>query len=204
MCSEFSLRLPQNFSVSGINLDPSRNPSYETTLSDENPSISYCSQHCTDESLARLGAAELRVLLLEARSAISSPIVSTLIIGVVLSNLFSTFNPISASAGTFSSTPKIDRLRSVVSSRGSMTYTEPFDFLDSQAIFDMIFGPNLTMLRLAPDKNKQCASEDTEYIATNLLEFFNFCQLHIFAILFNFNMLERTRMIHRKCLPIFL
>ena len=62
-----------------------------------------------------------------------------------------------------------------------MTYTGPFDFLDSQASLDLIFGPNPTMFRLAPGKNKQCASEDTEYLETKLLKFCNFCSLHIFC-----------------------
>ena len=35
------------------------------------------------------------------------------------------------------------------------------------------------MLRLTPHKNKQCASEDTEYLALKLLELCNFCWLHI-------------------------
>ena len=75
----------------------------------------------------------------------------------------------------------MDRVRSVVSSRESMTYTGPFDSLNSQASFDLIAGPNPTMPRLVPGKNKQSASEDTEYLATKLLEFCNFYQLHIFC-----------------------
>ena len=62
-----------------------------------------------------------------------------------------------------------------------MTYTRPFDFLDSHASFDLIFEENPTMLRLTPGKYKQCASEDTEYLAIKLFEFCNFCQLHIFC-----------------------
>ena len=37
------------------------------------------------------------------------------------------------------------------------------------------------MPRLVPGKNKQSASEDTEFLVTKLLEFYNFYQLHIFC-----------------------
>ena len=182
---EFSLRLPQNFqSAASISIPPGTPATKPPLATKTPPSVNARSivlDSYTDESLAQLGVAELQVLLLEAHSAIFSPIISTLTTGVAPSNLFPTFNPISASAVTSSSTPKMDRIRSVVSSRESMTYTGPLDFLDSQSQFDLIFGPTPTMLCLAPGKNKQCASEDTEYLATKLLEFCNFCQLNIFC-----------------------
>jgi len=113
------------------------------------------------------------VLLLEAHADHSSPLVSLFTIIVAPSNLFPTFI-------LSSSTPKMDRIRSVVTSRGSMTYTGPLNLLDSQDSFDLIFGSNPTMLRLTSGKNRQCAS-DTVYLATELHEFCNFCQLHIFC-----------------------
>ena len=58
-----------------------------------------------------------------------------------------------------------------------MTFTGSFDFLDSSASFNAIFGIDPTMLRLTPRKKDQCATD--------------------------LNMLERISMTRRKCLRIF-
>ena len=147
---EFSLRLPRHFQPSmGISTPP-------RTLTPKSPSTTTTAPSVTasDTTLDGLGAAELRVLLLKARATHSSPIVSTLTTGFAPSNIFPTFIPISTSAVTSSSTPKMDRVSSVATSRGSMAYTGTLDFLDSQASFYLIFGPNSTMLRLTPGKNR--------------------------------------------------
>ena len=81
-----------------------------------------------------------------------------------------------------------------------MTYTGPFDFLDSQASLDLIFGPNPTMFRLAPSN---VLVRILSTLRLNCLNSVTSVRYIFFAIPFNFNMLERSRMIRRKCLPIF-
>ena len=126
---EFSLRLPQNFQSAASTSIPPGTPATKPPLATKTPpsvnARSIVLDSYTDESLAQLGVAELQVLLLEAYSAIFLPIISTLTTGVAPSNILPTFNPISASSVTSSSTPKMDRICCVVSSRESMTYTGP-------------------------------------------------------------------------------
>ena len=145
---------------------PSGTPTIQTSAT--NTLISTTKTTVSDTAFDGLGAAELRVLLLEARAAHSSPLVSPFIAIVASSNLFPTFTP-------SSSTHKMNRIQSVVTSRDSMTYTGPLNFLSSQDSFDLIFESNPIMIRLTSGKNLQCASEDTLYLATKLPDFCNFC-----------------------------
>ena len=176
---EFSLRLPQNFQPVVVIPTPPETSIAQTPA--PNTPTSTTNTSADDTTLDGLGAAELRVLLLAARATHSSPLVTPFTNVVAPSNLFPTFTLTNTSAVSSSSTPKMNRIRSVVTSRGSMTYTGPMNFLDSQDSFDLIFGSHHTMLRLTSGKNRQCASEDTVYLATKLLEFCNFCQLHLFC-----------------------
>ena len=109
---EFSLRLPRHFQPSmGISTPP-------RTLTPKSPSTTTTAPSVTasDTTLDGLGAAELQVLFLEARDVHSSPIVSTFTTGVAPSTISPAFTPISTSAVAFTSTPKIDRVFSVVTS----------------------------------------------------------------------------------------
>ena len=62
-----------------------------------------------------------------------------------------------------------------------MTYTGSLLFLDSQDVFDDIFGSDFTMLNLIPRKRGQCANENTDYLLSKVNEFCNLCRLHIFC-----------------------
>ena len=88
---EFLLRLPQSFQLAASTSTPPGTPTTKPFSSTETPpsvnARGTMFNSFNDESLAQLGAAELRVLLLDARSAISTPIVSTLSTGVTPSNL---------------------------------------------------------------------------------------------------------------------
>ena len=72
------------------------------------------------------------------------------------------------------------RVRSIALSGDVMTFTGSLAFLDSQDIFDIIFGDDPTMLTLTPRKKGQCATENTDYLIKKLNEFCNVCRLHIF------------------------
>ena len=58
----------------------------------------------------------------------------------------------------------MDRVRSIALSGDFMTFTASLDFLDSQDIFDIIFGDDPTILTLIPRKKGQCATENTDYL----------------------------------------
>ena len=74
----------------------------------------------------------------------------------------------------------MDRVRSIELSGDVMTFTVSLDFIDSQDIFDIIFGDDLTMLTLTPHKKGQCATENLDYFIKILNEFCNLYRLHIF------------------------
>ena len=73
------------------------------------------------------------------------------------------------------------RVRSIALSGDVMTFTDSLDFLDSQDIFDIIFGDDPTMLTLTLRKKGKCATDNTNYLIKKLDEFCNFCPLHIFC-----------------------
>ena len=60
-----------------------------------------------------------------------------------------------------------------------MNYTGSLLFLDSQDVFDDIFGPDLIILNMIPRKRGQCANENTNYLLSKVNEFCNLCRLHI-------------------------
>ena len=125
---EFSLRLPQNFQPAVV--IPTPPGTLITQIPATNTPTSTTNTPVNDTTLDGLGAAELRVLLLAARAANSSPLATPFTNIIAPFNLFPTFTPTNTSAVSSSSTPKMDRIRSVVTSRGSMTYTGPMNFLD--------------------------------------------------------------------------
>ena len=147
---EFSLRLPQNFQPAVVIPTPSGTPITQSPV--PNTPTSTTNTPADDTTRDGLGVTELRVLLLAARAAHSSPLVTPFTAIVAPSNLFLTFTPTNISAVPSSSTVKMDRIRSVVTSRGSMTYTGPMNFLDSQDSFNLIFGSHPTILRLTSGK----------------------------------------------------
>ena len=57
----------------------------------------------------------------------------------------------------------------------------PIDSLESQSIFDTIFGSYPTILRLSQRGKTSCATENTEYLAARFLIFLHSCQLNIFC-----------------------
>ena len=146
----------------------------------------------TDVSFDKLGVTELWGFLADTRTTISLLVVTSPSKDVHSSNLFLSLTPVSTTAATSSSTLKMNRIRYIVSSKGTMTYTGPLDFVDSQPRFDLYFEPNPTMLRLSFGKNNQCATEDTEYLAYKLLSFCNSCQLHLFCDLVQFQYVGTT------------
>lgn len=119
----------------------------------------------------KLGVTELRVLLADARTTIVLPSTTPLSKCVQALNLFPSPTPVSTVTATSTSTPKMDRIRYILSSQGTMTYTGLLEFMDTQPNFDLVFGPNPTMLRLSSGKHRQCATEDTTYLASKLLSF---------------------------------
>ena len=119
----------------------------------------------TDVSFDNLGVTKLRTLLADARTTISLPVVTPISKGVQPSSLFPSITPTRTPAATFSSTLKMDRIRSVPSSQGMMTYTVPLDVLDTQPRFDLVFENNPIMCRLFSLKHKQRATEEIECLA---------------------------------------
>ena len=105
----------------------------------------------SDDILTGMDTIELMKLIINARDTIIS-VSSPFIQPISPSNLFFTPQSLSASPTSHSHTPKIDRVRSVVTSNEVMTYTGSLDFLDSQDIFDIVFGDDPCMLTLTPRK----------------------------------------------------
>ena len=75
----------------------------------------------------------------------------------------------------------MDRVRSITLSGGVMAFTEPLDFTDSQTSFNTFLSVDPTMLRVTSPNKSQCATDDTEYLASKFLIFCNLCRLHIFC-----------------------
>lgn len=101
-------------------------------------------------------------LLTEARSVLVPlpPVHST--------KLFATPESDARLGATPSATPKMDRVRSVLSTDTVYTFLGPLDFLDSQSSIDSVFGSNPTILRLSPRDKSTGATEDTGYLADKL------------------------------------
>ena len=187
---EFSLRLPQSFSQHSLTsteqtstistpTTPVRNPPPSTSKPPQTvEALGFTLGNLSDEIVSSMTSVELRTLLITARKTISVPPV----------NLFPTSIPISTTALANLAIPKMDRVRSVALSGGVMTYTGPFDFLDSQSSFDTVFGDDPTMLRLTSRNKGVCASEDTEYHRLKVIGFSNLVWLHIFcdSVLLNY------------------
>ena len=128
--------------------------------------------NATDEDLALTDATQLRQFILDA--CLSSNPVSGVTTPSV--NLFPSFFPFPTS-----SKPKMDRVHQSIASIEVATYLGSFDFLDGQASFDFIFGPNQVMLRISKRAAGTCDIEEIEYLATWLAKYCNLCQLHLFC-----------------------
>ena len=75
----------------------------------------------------------------------------------------------------------MNRVRKLTESGDIMIYTGSLLFLDSQDVFDDIFGSDLTMLNLIPHKRGQCANTNTDYLLSKVNTFYNLCRLNIFC-----------------------
>lgn len=117
--------------------------------------------------LDEFGLGEMRYLIAKDRHALSPNLPSV----VQPSNIFYTPAPASDTNPVTSSTPKIDRIRSVASFSAMKTYTRSLDLLESQSNFHLIFGYTPTIIRLSQQRNNRCATEDTEYFSVKLLTF---------------------------------
>ena len=119
----------------------------------------------------------MRLIIARARTVLSPELLSVVQPFII----FSTPVPTSNATPVTSSTPKMNRVRSVVSVSVMTTFTRSLDFLDSQSTFHLIFSYNPTMFRLSRRGNNCYTTEDTEHLSTKLLVFCYFCQLYIFC-----------------------
>ena len=182
---EFSLRLLQINALLATSFGPSSvttvasSPmaTHSQPLSDFGAKLG----NFTNASFDKLGVTELQTLLADARTTISLPVARPFSQGTQPSNLLPSPTLVSAPAVTSSSPPEMDCIRSDVSSQRTMTYTCTLDFWNSQPSFDLVFGPNATMLRLFFGEDRYCAIEDIECLPSKLLSICNSCQLHIFS-----------------------
>ena len=127
-----------------------------------------------------MNADELLKLVISARDTIiSAP--SPHILPIVPSNLFSIPQSLSPKSGSITLTPKMNQVRSIALLGDVMTFTDSLVLLDSQYIFDIVYGDDPTMLTLISRKKVQCATENMDYLITKLNESCNLCRLHIFC-----------------------
>ena len=155
----------------------------------------------SDISFDKLGVTELCTLLADARTAISLPTSTPIYKGVKSSNPFSSITPIRTPAADFSSTSKVDRIRCVGSSQGTMTYTGSLDFLDTQPSFDLVFEKNILLYSGFPLGSMSNVQPRTPSISrSNYLVCVTPTSCIFFATSSNSNMLERRHMTGRKCL----
>ena len=126
--------------------------------------------------LDALEVEDMRLFINQARSAFSPrPALSPKLPSTVQpSILFPKPVPASNATPFTSSTPKMDRVRSIVSVRAMITVTGSLDFLDSQS------SSKSTKLRLSQRENYRFATENTEYLSDKLRAFCQLCHLHIF------------------------
>ena len=108
----------------------------------------------SDDILTGMDSDELLKLVIKARDTISV-VPSPTIQSFAQSNLFSTPQSIPPHAQSNTLSPKMDRVRKIAQSGDIMTYTGTLIPLDSQDVFDNIFGPDLTMLNLIHRKRNE-------------------------------------------------
>ena len=134
------------------------------------PSIISALTNATYDVLKTMDETQLRQFIIDARKYTNpTPTIATPSV-----NLLSSFT-------SYSSTPKIDRVRKSVASGRLSTYLGRINFLNNQASFVFVFGLNPVMLRVSKRAAGTCATEDTEYLATKLGKYCNTCQLHLFC-----------------------
>ena len=178
------MRLPQTLSQSAL-------PSTTTPLSVSTPlsvpdsnqpvkDLAFTLGNLSDDILTGMDSDELLKLVIKARDTISV-VPSPNIQHIAPSNLFSTPQSIPQQSQSNTISPKMDRVRKLTQSGNIMTYTCSLLFLDSQDVFDDIFGSDLTILNLIPRKRGQCANEKTDYLLSKVNEYCNLCRLHIFC-----------------------
>ena len=100
---------------------------------------------------------------------------------LLASHKFTTAQLLVKSLFVTSTTTKINRAGTVVSSRGSSSYTGSIIGLDEQPSVYLIFGTTLTIICPTQRVNKYYATEDTEYLKAKVIAFYRQCQLHIFC-----------------------
>ena len=180
----FSLRLPQT--LGKLALPPIATPlsvppsPFASALPQPVEKLAFTLGKLTDDILTGMDTDEVLKLVINARDTITTSS-SPLIQPISPSNIFSTPQSLPTLAISHSLTPKMDRVRSVATSTEVMTYTGSLDFLDSQDIFDVVFGNDPSMLTLIPRKKGQCATKNTDYLIQERNEFCNLCRLHIFC-----------------------
>ena len=127
-----------------------------------------------------MGLDERWTLLINARDTLSSTAPNPSIF-VQPSTLLISPLPLFSTAPTLSLTPKIDRVRVVAPPAGVMTFAGPLNVLYIQSSVDHISGLNPIMLQIIPRSERQCATEDTEYLTSKVLNFCNLYRLNIFC-----------------------
>ena len=193
---EFSICLPQTFRI----LPPS--PGLQTT---QTAATSFASDKSTtavstptrsvsqlsfelgsymDDALNNLEPTVIVKLLADARLARTHKKLQPL----VSAKLFSTPAHTSIMTPISGLTPKMNRGRSVNSTTSVTTFMGPLDFLDSQLNFDNIFGSRRTIFCLSKRCKTSCTTEDKEYLAARLLNFFSHVKSIFFVMQSNCNM----------------
>jgi len=123
---------------------------------------------------------ELWIILLDARSTFS-PSIHISPLSIPTNIKFTTAQLLVKSLFVTSTTTKMNRAGTVVSSRGSIIYTGSIIVLDEQPSVYLIFGTTLTIICPTQRVNKYYATEGTEYFKAKVIAFYRQCQLHIFC-----------------------
>ena len=183
---DFSLRLPQRvestatvpvFNLNVNNLTPP-NVATPASLSSpaSRPSLAFPLENTTDDVFTFINAVQLRQFTVDACGPNNIPPNPSPVLTTSKTNLLLPFTSLSTS-----STPKIDRIRSSSASGGLTTYLGPLDFLDNQRSFDYVFGTTPVILRVYKWAAGTCAIENTEYLASEMTNYCDLCQLHLFC-----------------------
>ena len=142
---EFSLHLPQSLRNSDllttVIISPVKIPSHLVV------DLEFTLGTLSDDILSDMESDQMRNLLINIRDTIApasltpSPLVEPL-------KIYSTPTTLSSVPLPSSTTPKIDRIRSIALFSGVMIFTGHLNYLNYQTIFDPSFGINPTMIRL--------------------------------------------------------
>ena len=187
MSLDFSLRLPQSdvpitlAPVTNFNSAISTPTGTPIQSSASDPSVISALTNATYDVLKTMDETQLRQFIIAARKSNNpTPTVATSNV-----KLLSSFT-------SYSSTPKMVRVRTSVASGRLSTYLGPMNFLDNQASFVSVFGLNPVMIRVSKHVAGICATEDAEYLATKLGNYCDTCQLHLFCDIVKLQFVETT------------